>query len=189
MIRLNLLPPEVKDDIAYSKKNADIFNLFIKLVACFVGLIAFVGVVGYIVYTNQEIARDEKAVTEAQLASWKNTENDAKDFADRLNLVDKINLDKIDWQLVFNELAKGTPVNVKLSSYDFTNNSTNRVGLAGFALTNTDIGTFRELLSKSKLFQYVDIENVTAATDPTDSGKAVLSFRITMNLNQTEAKK
>ncbi len=189
MIRLNLLPPNIKDDIAYSKKNAAIFEFFTKLIACFVGLLTFVGVIGYIVYTNQQIAKEEKVATEAQLASWKNTEIDAKDFADRLNLVDKIRLDKIDWELVFAELAKSTPVNVKLASYDFSNNKTDRVGLTGFALSNTDIGTFRELLSKSALFQYVDIESVTAATDPVDSSKNVLSFKITMNLNQSEARK
>jgi len=189
MIRLNLLPSNIKDDIAYSKKNAAIFNLYIKLIACFVALTTFVGVVGYMVYLNQQIAQDEKAVSQTQLDSWKTTESDAKDFADRLNLVDKIQVNKIDWPIVFTELAKSTPANVKLSSYDFNNNATDRVGLTGYALTNTDIGTFRELLSKSKIFQYVDIENVTAATDPVDSTKNVLAFKITMNLNQTEARK
>lgn len=189
MIRLNLLPPEMKEDIAYAKKNAALYELLIKFLAGFVVMAALVGVVGYIVYTNEQIAREEKTVTAAQLASWKNTEIDAKDFADRLNLVDKLRGDKLDWPLVFTELAKSTPANVKLSSYDFTNNKTDRVGLTGFAVTNTDIGTFRELLSKSKLFQYVDIESVAAATDPVDSAKPVLAFKITMNLNQAEAKK
>lgn len=150
---------------------------------------AVVGVVGYIVYTNQEIAKQEKVATEAQLASWKSTERDAEDFANRLNLVDKIQTEKLNWSLIFSELAKSTPVNVKLTSFDFTNNTKDRVELTGYALTNTDIGTFRELLSKSVIFQYVDIESVTAANDPVDSTKAVLSFKITMNLNQVEAKK
>jgi Tfp pilus assembly protein PilN len=188
MTRLNLLPPDIKTSIEYSKKNASIANLFTKLVACFVALITFIGVIGYTVYENQQVAKEERGAAESQHASWNNTEKDAKDFADRLNLVDKIQSDKIDWQLVFSELASSTPPNVKLSSYDFTDNSKSRVSLTGFALSNTDIGTFRELLSKAKLFQYVDIENVAAATDPV-TGANVLSFKITLSLNQTEAKK
>jgi Tfp pilus assembly protein PilN len=189
MIRLNLLPPEIKEDIIFAKKNAAIYQLLIKLIAGFATMAAVVGVVGYIVYTNQQIAKEEKAATEAQLASWDTTERDAEDFANRLNLVDKIQVGKLNWTLIFSELANSTPVNVKLASFDFTNNTKDRVGLTGYALTNTDIGTFRELLSKSKLFQYVDIENVTTATDPVDSTKSVLSFKISMNLNQVEAKK
>lgn len=189
MIRLNLLPPEMKEDIAYAKRNAALYELLIKLLAAFVVMGAVIGVVGYVVYKNEQIASDEKMVTEAQLSSWKNTERDARDFAERLNLVDKLSSDKIDWGLVFGELSKSTPANVKLSSYDFNNNRTDRVGLTGFAASNTDIGTFRELLSKSKLFQYVDIESTNAATDPTDGSRPVLSFKITMNLNQKEAKK
>jgi len=190
MIRLNLLPPEIKEDIAYAKKNAALYQLLIKLFALFVVMAAVVGVVGYVTYTNQKIAEEEKNVSESQLASWKNTEKDAKDFASRLNLVSKISADKLDWQLVINELAAATPANVKLLSFDFTTTTgTNRVGLTGQALSNTDIGTFRELLSKSKLFQYVDIESTSAASDSTNSGRKVISFKITMNLNLTEAKK
>lgn len=189
MIRLNLLPPEVKEDIAYAKKNAGIYQILLKLMAGFVIMAAVVSVVGFIVYKNQQIAEEEKAVAEAQLASWKNTEKDAKSFADRLNLVDKIQGEKINWTLIFSELAKSTPVNVKLSSYDFNNNKIDRASLTGYALSNTDIGTFRELLSKSPLFQYVDIESVAAATDPADSARKVLTFKITLNLNQTEARK
>jgi len=189
MIRLNLLPPEIKEDIAYAKKNAALYQLLIKLVAGFVVMVAVVSVVGYIVYTNQQIAREERSVAEAQLASWKNTEKDAKSFAERLNLVDKIRSEKLNWTLIFAEIEKSMPSNVKLSAFDFTNNAKDRVGITGYAISNTDIGTFREILSKSKLFQFVDIENVASATDPADSGKKVLVFRITMNLNQVEAKK
>lgn len=189
MVRLNLLPPEIKEDIRYAKKNAALYQLLIKIIAGFVIAATVVGVIGYIVYTNQEIAKDEKAVAEAQLASWKNTEKDARDFADRLNLVDKIQGEKLNWTLIFSELAASTPANVKLVSFDFTNNAKNRVSLTGFALSNADIGTFRQLLSGSKIFQYVDIESMTAGTDPADSARKVLSFKITMSLNQVEAKK
>jgi Tfp pilus assembly protein PilN len=189
MIRLNLLPPNMKENIEYGKKNAAIFQLLIKLIAGFVVMVAVVGLVGYVVYMNQKVATEEKETAEAQLASWKTTERDAKDFANRLNLVDKIRGEKIDWPLVFSELAKSVPANVKLTSYDFTNNKVERVDLSGFAISNTDIGTFREILSKSNLFQYVDIESVAQATDPDNSARKGLTFRITMTLNQTEAKK
>jgi Tfp pilus assembly protein PilN len=189
MIRLNLLPPNIKEDIDYAKKNAAIYQLLVKFVAGFIIMATTVGVVGYIVYSNKMIAEEEKAVTKAQLESWTNTERDALDFANRLNLVDKIDGEKINWDHVFAEIASSTPANVRLVSYDFTNNAKERVGLTGLAATNTDISTFRELLSKSSLFQYVDIESIVAATNPTDSSRKAASFKITMNLNLVEAKK
>lgn len=189
MIRLNLLPPDLKENIFYAKKNAALYQWLIKLIAVFVVMATVVGVVGYIVYMNQSIATEEKAATLEQLDSWKTTERDAKDFSARLNLVDKIQSEEIDWPLVFNELAGSVPAGVKLTSFDFTANRAERVDLTGFAVSNTDIGTFRELLAKSKIFQYVDIENVIASTDPTDSARDGLSFRITMNLDQKEVRK
>ena len=189
MIRLNLLPPAIKEDIAYAKKNASLYQVLIKLIAGFVAMAAIVGVVGYIVYSNQQIASEEKNVSENQLASWKTTESDAKDFSDRLTLVSTIGASRLDWPLIFSEIAKSTPANVKMSSFDFTKNATDRATLSGFAMSNADIGTFRELLSKSSLFNYVDIENTATATDPLDGNLSVLAFRISLNLNLKEAVK
>ena len=189
MIRLNLLPPEIKEQRVFAKINAELREVLLRISACLVLSIAVIGVVYYIVYTNLNIAEEGKIVAEAQLASWDTVEEDATDFSARLSLIDKLQDSEINWQNIFTELANSTPANVKLASYDFNKNSTTRVSLTGYAVTSSDVGSFRELLAQSELFEYVDIESMVAATDPTDSNREVLSFKITLALNLTEAKK
>lgn len=189
MIRLNLLPPDLKADLYYSKKNARLYQFLIKLIAYFVFAVALMVIIGFIVYKNKELANEVKTMANAQTQVWKEAEDGAKDFAERLNLIEKIRKENIKWNIVFEEIAKSTPANVKLSSFDFTNNSKQRISFSGYALSNTDIGKFRELLSKSSIFEFVDIENISQANDPSDSSKKVLSFTMTMSLKQNEVRK
>jgi Tfp pilus assembly protein PilN len=189
MIRLNLLPPEIKESIEFSKKNASLYQMFLKSLAGFTVLVGVMIIVGATVYYNETGASDEREVAKNQLAAWDSTEHDAKDFADRLALISKLKKLDLGWPLVFSEMAKSTPPNIRLASYDFTNNATSRVSITGYALSNTDIGKYRELLSGSSLFKYVDIESITQGNDPTNSNVKSLLFKISMNLDQQEAKK
>lgn len=189
MNRLNLLPPELKESIEYSKKNAALYQLFLKMLAGFVVLVGFMVVIGFIVYYGEVNATEEREVAKTQLESWDATGKDAKDFSDRLNLISKLKKEDLSWPLIFSEMSKSTPPNIRLASYDFANNSKDRVSITGYALSSTDIGKYRELLSSSVLFKFVDIESITQGNDPNDSSISALIFKMTMNLDQEEAKK
>ncbi len=189
MIKLNLLPPEIKEEILYSKKNAKIYNSLIELLGGFIILLIFIGTVWFVSYSTKRVLVFSKTVAEKQAASWGGVEKDAKDFSNRLVLVEKINKDKINWKIFFEEISKSTPNNVKLTSYDIVSSNKSRVNFNGFATSSTDISRFRELLSKSAIFEFVDIENMSAATDPIDSTRKGLTFRITTGLKLAEVKK
>jgi Tfp pilus assembly protein PilN len=189
MIRLNLLPPEYRNDIEVSKKNARLYQYLIKLILGIVAAGAFMGVVGFFVWENQSIAQVSRDDAYSQLTVFGNVENEAKDFSSRLNLIQKLRADRIDWQLVFSQIASSTPSNVRIVSLDFTNAGSDRISFNGFALNNADVGSFRELLSHSALFKFVDIESISSGSDPGNTGRAGVNFRITLNLNVTEAKK
>lgn len=189
MIRLNLLPPELKENIEYSKRNADLYQMLLKILAGFAILAGFMVIVGSMVYFGKIGATDNLEVAKSQSAAWSTTEKDAKDFADRLSLISKLKNEDLNWPLIFGEMAKSTPPNIRLASYDFTGNSKARVTITGYALSNTDIGKYRELLSASKVFNYVDIESITQGSDPIDSTVKALLFKISLNLDQKEARK
>lgn len=189
MIRLNLLPPELKENIEYAKKNGELQQLSLKMLAVFVVVVGVMIVVGSVVYFGEIGAAEELEVAKKQLAAWNNTEKDAKDFASRLALISKLKSEDINWPNIFTEMSKSTPPNIRLASYDFTNNAKNRVSITGFALSSTDIGKYKELLASSEMFNYVDIESISEGNDPADPKVKALLFKISLNLDLQEAKK
>ena len=101
MLRLNLLPPENRRDIEYSKKNAILYQYLIKVIAGLFIIGAFMGVVGYLVWGNQSIASDSRDDAYTQLNQFSTVESEAKDFYARLSLIDKLRLARFDWAKVF----------------------------------------------------------------------------------------
>jgi Tfp pilus assembly protein PilN len=189
MTRLNLLPPEYRVDIETSKKNAALYQNLIKVIAGLVLAGAFMGVIGYIVWNNQSVAQASRDDAYDQVSAFTAVQNTARDLNSRLSLIQKLRDDRIDWAKVFSEITKSTPANVRLTDIDFTNASTDRIAFSGFALSNTDVGSFRELLSNSTLFKFVDIESVTAGNDPSNSSRSGVNFVLSMTMDMTEAKK
>jgi Tfp pilus assembly protein PilN len=189
MIKLNLLPPEIKEEISYSKKNAKIYTALIEFLGGFLILAIFIGTVWFVSFSTKRVLVFSKAVAEKQAAAWGDAEKDAKDFSDRLLLVERINKDKINWKIFFEEISKSTPSNVKLTSYDVITSNKSRVNFSGFASSSTDVSRFRELISKSGIFEFVDIESMSSATDPADSTRRGLTFKVTAGLKLSEVKK
>lgn len=189
MIRLNLLPPEVKEQIDYSHKNAQLYQILVQSLAVIFGVLACMFVIGFIVWNNRQIAEETRSDAFVQLSKLKQTEIDAKELNARLNLIDKIRKDKLNWTKIFTEIANNTPSGVRLNGFDFTNAQKDRVTFGGFAGTAGDVGTYREQLSKSALFKFVDVESLTASDDPSDGTRQGFTFRITFSLDLQEAKK
>ncbi len=189
MIRLNLLPPEIKDEFEFSHKNANFYQYLVRSLAVISGIFALMFVIGFIVWNNKMVASEIRNDAAAQLAKMSQVETDAKDFHARLNLIDKIRKDKLNWNKIFTEVGNSTPAGARLIGFDFTDITTDRVSLSGFANSAADVGIYREQLSKTTIFQYVDVESVTAATDPVDNSRNGVTFRITASIKIAEAKK
>jgi Tfp pilus assembly protein PilN len=189
MIRLNLLPPEIKENIEYARKNAALYQLLLKMFAVFAVVAGLMVIVGSIVYYGEVGATEELGVAKSQLAAWNNAEKDAKDLAARLTLISKLKSEDLNWPVIFAEMAKSTPPNIRLSAYDFTSNAKNRVTITGFALSTEDIGKYKELMSSSKLFKFIDVESISQGNDPADSAVKGYLFTASLNLDQTEARK
>jgi hypothetical protein len=85
MIRLNLLPPEIKEEINFSHKNAILYQYLIQAIAYIFGVVALMFVVGFLVWNNKLIATDTKNDAEAQLSKMRQVEVEAKDLSSRIN--------------------------------------------------------------------------------------------------------
>ncbi len=189
MIRLNLLPPEIKEEIEYSHKNANYYQYLVRSLAVISGIFALMFVIGFIVWNNKIVASEIRQDAATQLAKMSQVEIDAKDFYARLNLIDKIRKDKLNWNKIFTEVGNSTPSGVRLIGFNFTDINTDRIAINGFANSAADVGIYREQLSKTTIFQFVDVESVTAGTDPVDNSRAGVTFRITASFKVAEAKK
>ena len=189
MTRLNLLPPEIKKEIDYSNSNARLYQFLVRLIACGFFVLTAVFLIGYIVWSNQPNFLEVRYNTYQELTKMSQVEINSRDLYSRLILINKVRTDQFNWKKIMSEISSTLPSGVRITSYDFTNASTARVTISGFADTTSGVGLYRENLSKSKIFKYVDIESIVAAKDPADTKKTGFSFSLTMNLNLSEAKK
>lgn len=183
------MPPEIKKELGYGRKNAKIYQNLLRLFAIFFATIALMGFVYLVVLDNLILATHNRKSAQFQNSRLEETKISATDIYNRINLIGKLRKDRLNWEHIFSDIAKSTPAGVRLIGFDFTNISKNRVELVGFALSNADVGNFRELLSESSIFQYIDIENLSAGADPLDSNKSGVTFKISLNLKISEANK
>jgi Tfp pilus assembly protein PilN len=189
MNRLNLLPTELKKEIEISKKNAKIAQNLWKLLAIFFIMLGMLIIVGTLVRAREMINSANKDAVLAEIDDWKGVESGAKDFAARLGIISKIKKDTINWNLVLDEVSKSTPADVRLLSMDYAGNGAKRINFSGEAMTDKDVVTFRELLSKSKIFEFIDIESITSSSAKGTTNVPVRAFTMTANLKVAEVKK
>lgn len=189
MNSLNLLPEEIKKEIALSKKNAKLREILFRVIALSFCLLVFVATLGFYVKSVQNFVEEEKEMIDAQLATAKNGETEAKDFYDRLELVRKTNSEKINWNAVLGVLSSQVPANLMIDSMNFPNDTSKRATLTGKALSDSDISSFRDLLANSKVFNYVDIEKISDGTDPKSENRKVRDFTMSLSINYKEAAK
>lgn len=186
MTRLNLLPPEIRNEIALSKKNAKLRQFVYYSITAAIAMAVIYMLAIFYLYTQKIEFEKQKAVAQSQIADEEKTFLKAKDMYTRLELVKKIKKNSIDWIFVLNEVAKQTPGSVQIET--FTTNQTDlRVKLTGFALNDKDAVTFKENLSKSELFNYVDIESITRSKDL--NGRDVRTYVISFSLRAEKVKR
>jgi len=182
MIRLNLLPEGIKDEIRFAKNNYKISQNFMRVVLVFLILFATQIVMILIFKTKESAAIENKNMALEQNLKWKDIEAQSKDFADRLTLIKKIENENINWQIVFDEIAKCTPENIMLDSLNFPSDTTKNAKLTGVALTDKDVATYRQLLAESEIFEFVDIESISEGSDPLGTDREMRAFVFTTKL-------
>lgn len=188
MIRLNLLPDEIKKEIEFAKKNAKLLQyvyIIMAVLVCFVGLIFSLS---FVLYTQKSTAQDQVSLAESQIEEQNTKLTQAQDLYKRLQVIKSIRSDSIDWQYVFSEIARVTPTNLQIQSFTSPSGST-KARLTGLADSEQSVVALKENMASSPLFSYIDIESIVKGTDPVNKDKEVKAFTISYNLNLDKAKR
>lgn len=181
MSKINLLPPEIKEQYEFAKKNRSIFSWITSL---FFVMVVFTGFsyYGYLFLKEKlEAAESEVSKKEQTIREDKDIEKDAKNLSDRLQVYKKIDKERIYWSKAIEEIANRTPSNLYLINIKATDDTKIRGSITGSAVDKVAIGSFIDSLKETGIFKFIDIESVTVTNDQAtkkEGNTFVLSFTI-----------
>jgi Tfp pilus assembly protein PilN len=182
MFSLNLLPPDIKEELVFSKRNAKLIKYLSFSLSGMIILFAFFFGLGMTIRNQQKIYEVEKASAERIIESNKDMQKKADDLSVRLGLIKKLKATRMDWTNIFNTLSANTPTGVQLDSFDIATDGKSRAKINGLARSDRDIVLFKDLLSQTKVFGYVDIENISEASDPSGQNQTTKNFLLSLSL-------
>jgi Tfp pilus assembly protein PilN len=179
MININLLPEEIKNEIAVAKKNASLRQVLFRLIALLFIILNFFGVLFFFLINQKTNAIEQKKSAEVQINKQSESFNNAKDLFDRLKLIGTLDKVGTNWTKILNEIGDKTPASVQIDSFSVQAQAGNpKIKLSGNAATDKDVVAFKENLGKSDIFNYVDIESISKGSDPTGRNRELKSFTI-----------
>ena len=157
---INLLPPEIKSEIAYSKRNA-VLRHYIILVALLAAVLS-AGLFGAHTYLAQKMKDVDKSIAENQLkiASKKQLEAEAQNINSRLTSISNIQKSQAKFSVLLDDLARDMPRGTAISTISLTGDDTKPVKLTVTAVDyNTALG-FRDSITSSPRISAADIESI-----------------------------
>jgi len=142
MIRLNLLPPQKKEEIKWEKVN---HILVINEAVVVAELIVFIAVLLLTqIYLSSELSRVDKLVAqkqqEAEIKEVEKLKNEVRIFNRRLNLAGEVQDQQISWTKILNELSLITPETVQITNLNIKRISLSNSGNKRSKNTNIDVG-------------------------------------------------
>jgi Tfp pilus assembly protein PilN len=183
MINVNLLPPDIKEEIAQTKKNGQIVKVFWKLIFLILIYLLLSGGFYYWFSLEQNKTANELAKKEEEIKKYGILEQEAKNIADRLNTIKQIQSNTFVWSGTIDEIMTVVPTGVSLKSVKIDSVNKNRNQITGDANTKTEVASLRDSLEKSNKFQYVDIEASTTIKDPAKN-REYENFTISFSLEK-----
>lgn len=162
---INVLPPEIKQQIIFAKRNAILLNYLVAL-----------GIVGAIitasfVYGEAAVAgrmgrvKADLAITQSRLGEHSGVETKAKTLSERLTAIKKIQSEQTNFSSLLYDLGNLTPKGVFMSGIDLTGESTKPISINATANSYELAVAFKERLVNSVRFQDVDIISITSSKD------------------------
>jgi Tfp pilus assembly protein PilN len=161
---INLLPPEVKDQVAYSKRNAILLKyinatIILTLIAGAGLTYGVMHINGVIASTDAEIAASNKLV-----ASDKKIELQAKAINDRLAAIQKIQSNQAKFSLLLKDIAGGMPRGTAIESIALDGDDKKPVRISGSAQNYESAAVVASGLSKLERVSEARTEGIEANT-------------------------
>lgn len=187
MNKINLLPPEQKEEIRRAKENKkSLRNLYFSLLILIITLLLSLTALFAINLQSKAIitllAEKEKEIT-----SFGNLEDKAKKLAERLNTIKQINKKTNLWSSVVEEIQKIIPEGVYLTQVKMDSTTKARNLIVGAARGKKEVASLRDAMEKSNKFEYVDIESSKTGINPVTKQEAE-NFTISFSLSKEALK-
>jgi Tfp pilus assembly protein PilN len=181
MINVNLLPPEIKAEIAQSKRNRKMLGYFRTTLLILV--LAALPIATSWYFLNQQIKASETLLSKSKerMAFYEAGAAKAAKVNQKVNTIKKILDANYKWSGLIMEIQSVTPDSVTLSNIKIDPSPKNRNVISGTAATKKAVAELRDLMEQSEKFDYVDIESSVVGTDPTTRKEGEL-FTITFSL-------
>jgi len=175
---INLLPPEIKDQIRFAKLN----RLAIGYVRVSVAVVAVLGVIfGVSIYylgvQTKNVAADV-AEKQAVIAALNKTFTPkARDASDRLSAIKYVLATQTRFSAVIADIAKVVPQGVSINSMTLTGNDAAPVRIAVTASSYSGALAFRNALITSPRISGADLETISSSNGSSFETSVVVAFK------------
>jgi Tfp pilus assembly protein PilN len=173
---INLLPPHVKEGIAFAKRNAvGIGYLKLMLILVSVLTACFVGAG---IYLDQRIHATSTSYQQKQdqIASYKKVEDEAKIINERVAAIKSIQDSQPRFTTLLSDIAKAMPKNASLTNLTLTGDDKKPIRVTATADSYATAVALRDSLASSPRISGVDIESVSSTKDGV-SASLTISFK------------
>ncbi len=177
---INLLPPQLKEEIAYSRRNTVLRRYIILSLIVVVLLAGMLVAAGY--YLNQQIAAAQQQINQKQqkVASYHQLEQQARTLTARLHAIHAIQGSQTKFSVLLADLAQVMPQGTAIDSITLTGNSSQPVQISVEAVNYQTALGFRDSLTQSKLISAADINSIA----PSSSGSgSTYTVSVTLAFN------
>jgi Tfp pilus assembly protein PilN len=175
---INLLPPDIKDQIHYAKMNRLALR-YLRVLAAVAVVLAGV-FVGTIYLQNQQSAAVTTDVTDKQATIDglnKTFTPLAKDVSDRLNAIKFVQSSQTHFSAVIADIAKVVPQGVSIDNMTLTGDDKSPVRIAVTAQSYAAALAFRNALVTSPRIAGADLETISSSNGGTYQTNVVIAFK------------
>jgi Tfp pilus assembly protein PilN len=158
---INLLPGDIKEQIAFSKRNKVLLR-YVRLSVF--AMLACTGLLGFSylrLRTQQTEADKQLGVRQVEVAKYKDLEKNAKNVNARIAAIKSIQATQSHFSSLLEDLGRVTPPSVVITSIALTGDDKKPVRISGTTPTLSAVAAFHDALQqKSARIAAADIENV-----------------------------
>jgi Tfp pilus assembly protein PilN len=175
---INLLPPDLKEQIRYAKLN----QLVLRYLRATVAVVVVLGVIfaGAFYAINQQTAGISSGLAAKRLIISQLNATfvpEAQDASDRLTAIEYVQNTQTHFSAVISDLAKVLPQGVSIDSITLTGDSSVPVDVAMTAQTYDEALAARNALATSPRIANADLESISSGTTNEYQVTGVIAFK------------
>ncbi|MBW3538233.1 hypothetical protein KY386_01940 [Candidatus Parcubacteria bacterium] len=159
---INLLPPRLKQELAYAKLNARLAG-YLWLVAVVILALSGTFTAAHL-YLSRQIRAAESALNQKNhtIAGFRNLESRAKTLKDQLDTIATIDAGQTRFSLLLADMARATPRGAAITNLALTGDDKKPLRVSAAADSFNAAISLREALAAAPRISGADIENLTA---------------------------